>query len=112
MTISRAGEYLRSLLGELRKPSGRLGFLFSPSSEQRSIVKFISARCDEIDRTIAHALSEIGLSREDSTRLTADVVTGRVDVRWAAMEGLVDKDFNNDNRELCDVDGSPAQHLS
>ena len=55
-----------------------------PLDEQESIASWIAAHCVEIDRAIESSHKEIDLIREYRTRLIADVVTGKVDVRAAA----------------------------
>ena len=52
--------------------------------EQRAIVKHLTACVGAIQKRIGHALSEISLLREYRTRMIADVVTGKLDVREAA----------------------------
>jgi len=49
--------------------------------EQKRIVEYIKKKSDEIDTAILRAEREIELIREYRTRLIADVVTGKVDVR-------------------------------
>lgn len=49
--------------------------------EQARIAQFVEAETAGLARTIAAAQREIGLVREYRTRLIADVVTGKVDVR-------------------------------
>jgi len=49
-----------------------------------AIVAHSDAATAQLQQTIAHIQSEIDLLREYRTRLTADVVTGKVDVRVAA----------------------------
>lgn len=58
-----------------------------PLEEQRAIVAFIGNETANADREIELARREVALLEEFRTRLTADVVTGQVDVRRAA-EGL------------------------
>jgi type I restriction enzyme S subunit len=53
-------------------------------NEQSSILKFIAHEASPIDTAISRLESEITLLREYRTRLLADVVTGRLDVRAAA----------------------------
>lgn len=53
-------------------------------NEQSSILKFIAHEASPIDTAISRLESEITLLREYRTRLFADVVTGRLDVRAAA----------------------------
>ena len=55
-------------------------------SEQISIVAYLDKATADIDAAIDHARREIELLGEYRTRLIADVVTGKVDVREAAAE--------------------------
>lgn len=55
-----------------------------PLAEQRAIVEFIGADTATSDAAIDRARREIELLEEFRTRLTADVVTGQVDVREIA----------------------------
>jgi type I restriction enzyme S subunit len=57
-------------------PSGR--------AEQDDIVEHIRSRAGEVERAISRLEREIDLLREYRTRLVADVVTGKLDVREAA----------------------------
>jgi len=52
--------------------------------EQRSIVEFLDAETREIDFAIDRFGKQISLLHEYKARLTADVVTGKLDVREAA----------------------------
>ncbi|MEG9547738.1 MULTISPECIES: restriction endonuclease subunit S [Streptomyces griseus group] len=55
-----------------------------PLKEQQEIVERINLSCAKIDSVIRRTEREIALLREYHTRLTADVVTGKLDVRAAA----------------------------
>jgi type I restriction enzyme S subunit len=55
-----------------------------PRDEQHTIVAFLEAEGGRIDAGISRLESEIGLLTEYHTRLTSDVVTGKLDVREAA----------------------------
>lgn len=55
-----------------------------PSEEQRSIAAFIGRATTELDSALARTEREISLMLEYRTRLTADIVTGKLDVREAA----------------------------
>ncbi len=57
-----------------------------PLSEQLQIIRYLDKATADIDATIDRARREIGLLGEYRTRLIADVVTGKVDVREAAAE--------------------------
>jgi type I restriction enzyme S subunit len=58
--------------------------LLPPESEQVQIAKWTAEKIIEIDVTIDRAQRGIVLLREYRTRLIADVVTGKLDVREAA----------------------------
>ncbi|MFZ1264963.1 MAG: restriction endonuclease subunit S, partial [Anaerolineae bacterium] len=60
---------------------------FPPPDEQRMIASFLDDVFDKTGRMIDDAQREIALIREYRTRLIADVVTGKLDVR-AAAQGL------------------------
>jgi type I restriction enzyme S subunit len=55
-----------------------------PAMEQQGIVAFIIDSTKDIERVISRLEREIALLREYRTRLVADVVTGKLDVREAA----------------------------
>lgn len=55
-----------------------------PLAEQEKILTFIANECSPLDRGIEKTLQEINLLREFRTRLVADVVTGKLDVRQVA----------------------------
>ncbi|MFZ5898143.1 MAG: restriction endonuclease subunit S [Bacillota bacterium] len=57
-----------------------------PLPEQSAIVEHLDAQTTKIDAAIAAARREIELLREYRTRLIADVVTGKVDVREVAAQ--------------------------
>ncbi len=57
-----------------------------PLPEQNAIIHFLDTQTPKIDAAIAAARSEIELLREYRTRLIADVVTGKVDVREVAAQ--------------------------
>ena len=59
--------------------------------EQRAILDEISKTCEPIDTAMSSAGRRVSLLREYSTRLIADVVTGKLDVREAAS-GLPDEE--------------------
>ena len=59
--------------------------------EQDAIVDSIRSRTSTIEAAVARTEREIGLLREYRTRLVADVVTGKLDVR-ATTRNLPDAD--------------------
>ena len=63
---------------------GRLQIVLPPISEQEGIVEFVGESASDIDATVAGASREIDLVNEYRSRLIADVVTGKLDVRDAA----------------------------
>ena len=56
----------------------------APFDEQATIARFLDQTIDRIESCIASTQSEIDLLHEYRTRLIADVVTGKLDVREAA----------------------------
>ena len=63
---------------------GRLVVVVPPLSEQDTILAYIHAETRTLTAAIARLEREIALLREYRTRLVADVVTGKLDVREAA----------------------------
>jgi type I restriction enzyme S subunit len=61
----------------------QLQVLCPPLDEQCAIVSFVDADCGPVEEAVERAKQEISLLREYRTRLTADVVTGKLDVREA-----------------------------
>ena len=57
-----------------------------PLDEQMAIVGHINAECSIINTAIARTEREIALMQEYRTRLTADLVTGKLDVRAVAAK--------------------------
>ena len=64
---------------------GRLKIPLPPPSEQECIIRHINSATDDMKITLAHNRCLIELFREYRTRLIADVVTGKLDVREAAV---------------------------
>ncbi|HVY24412.1 MAG TPA: restriction endonuclease subunit S [Steroidobacteraceae bacterium] len=58
--------------------------LWCPIEEQQKIVDYVTSATAPLDTTIFRLEQEIELLREYRTRLVADVVTGKLDVREAA----------------------------
>ena len=67
----------RSMLGSFSVP-------FPPLSEQTAIVAFLDKASVIIDTTLSRTCCQIKVLQEYRTRLVADVVTGKFDVREAA----------------------------
>jgi type I restriction enzyme S subunit len=75
-----------------------------PCNEQESIVALIARESAPLTTAIARTEREISLMQEYRTRLTADVVTGKLDVREAAKrlpdqpdDLLLDDDLEGDD---------------
>jgi type I restriction enzyme S subunit len=62
----------------------QLCFALPPAAEQRRIVDWLSEQISAVKAASYHAEEEISLLREYRTRLIADVVTGKLDVRETA----------------------------
>ncbi|MFZ4794594.1 MAG: restriction endonuclease subunit S, partial [Blastocatellia bacterium] len=76
-----------------------------PYSEQVDTCEYLKLELGTFDLTISRLEREIDLLREYRTRLVADVVTGKLDVREAAA-GLLDEEAVSDpvvDEEACDI---------
>ena len=78
---------------------------YPPPDEQGCIVRYLDKTTDDIDTAVARTRQEIDLLSEYRTRLIADVVTGKLDVRDAAA-GLpeVDPLVEEDSDDTIDAD--------
>jgi type I restriction enzyme S subunit len=83
---------------------------FPPVDEQQEIVQHIEEDSRLIDQTISRAQREIELIQEYRTRLVADVVTGRVDVRHLA--NAVTEILLPDEIELEDEEDESEEELA
>jgi type I restriction enzyme S subunit len=89
-----------------------LPLILPPVEEQRAILDSIAAETHVFTTAIAGLEREITLLREYRTRLTADVVTGKLDVRAAAAqlpekaeeEPLPDPELPEEETELEEVE--------
>jgi type I restriction enzyme S subunit len=74
--------------------------LIPPLREQRQVLNQIALKTQSIDRAISATEREIALVREYHVRLTADVVTGKLDIREAAAQLPDNKDDSEPMDEL------------
>ena len=65
---------------------GNVAITLPPVDEQQQIVQRLSSAAADIDTATASTNRQIALLQEYRTRLIADVVTGKLDVREAAAE--------------------------
>lgn len=70
-----------------------------PIEEQSRIVDHLQLTTEEIDRVIFNTKHEIALLREYRTRIIADVVTGKLDVREAAARLPVEEEQEIEEQE-------------
>ena len=85
--------------------------LLPPDSEQGRAIQCVANECVGIDAAIGTAHREISLLREYRTRLIADAVTGKLDVRAAAanLPNEVDEPVvPDDNDALAEGDDDTA----
>ena len=96
----------------------QLQLLVPPLAEQRTLLQWIDRECRPIDFAAGQAESEIALLREYRTRLIADVVTGKLDVREAAarlpqeaedLEPLDENEVEGETEENEAGDGVPEE---
>lgn len=86
-----------------------------PLDEQRRILEVVGLEVESVERTISHLEREIGLLREYHTRLVADVVTGKLDVREAAArlpDAVSPDDVEGDADLLSDPDVAEEEVLT
>ena len=79
-----------------------------PLPEQTAIVEYLDQATADIDTTISRAEREIELLNEYRTRLIADVVTGKLDVRDAAA-ALPEVDPLAEDEDADELDADLAQ---
>jgi type I restriction enzyme S subunit len=95
-------------------------FSFPPAEEQRSIATYLDEKVASLDGARAAVELQIRAVREYRTRLIADVVTGKLDVRQAAArlpddpdqpEPVDDTEAEGDAEEVdtADIDGVPEE---
>jgi len=77
--------------------------LLPPLREQTAIVQYLDKATADIEVAAGHARREIELLREYRTRLIADVVTGKLDVREAAANLPEETDESEPLHETDDV---------
>lgn len=90
---------------------GRLPVPLPPKAEQAIILEYIADRCGVLDDAMVRTQREIDLIREYRTRLIADVVTGKVDVRDLAPADSLPADEQIDeaiDAEVMIDDDEPA----
>jgi type I restriction enzyme S subunit len=80
--LSKPGPVPAISEGEVRQ----IKVVYPPVEEQMEIVTFLAKETVGLDTAIARFEREVTLLREYRTRLTADVVTGKLDVRAAAAQ--------------------------
>ena len=86
-----------------------------PRHEQSSIIAWIGSLHSRSDRIVAHAHHEIDLLREYRTRLIADVVGGKLDVREAAAEvtdDVEEPESTAGSSVETDIDQGPDREVS
>ena len=83
-TISKADHSQKSAVpGVDRKDLYEIEVAVPPASEQDVIVAWIDAATAVADRAISRMEQEVALLRDYRSRIIADVVTGKIDVREA-----------------------------
>jgi type I restriction enzyme S subunit len=85
-----------------------------PPEEQKAICRFIQERTKAQDAAVKQLQREIDLLREYRTRLVADVVTGKIDVRNAVArlsdktepDAVEEESYLSDETELVDEEAA------
>jgi type I restriction enzyme, S subunit len=81
-----------------------LPILWCPLQEQQAIIKGVDQATQHIDLTRVVAQREISLLREYRTRLIADVVTGKLDVRCVKLPAEEDAEALDELDTVEDID--------
>jgi type I restriction enzyme S subunit len=82
-------------------------FPFPPKEEQTAIAEYLDESTRTIDKAVATAQEAIALVREFQTRLVAEVVAGKLDVREAAArlpDEAVEPEATDDDENLDEFD--------
>lgn len=95
----------------------QLQLLVPPLQEQGALLGRLAEKCRPMDASAGRARTEIALLREYRTRLIADVVTGKLDVREAAARlsdevddaGPLDDAEADADAEALDADGEAVE---
>jgi type I restriction enzyme S subunit len=97
----------------------RLPVAVPPLAEQEEIVTYIDEATSPLRAVVDRARSEVSLLREFQTRLMANVVTGKLDVREAAaqlpeehLEPVKDSGAESEEAEAGDADGPETEETS
>ncbi len=96
---------------------GQIPLLVPPPGEQAAIVTFCVDATADLDRAIGVIEREITLLRECRTRLVADVVTGKLDVRAAASRFPIDNEeaevlgMADDDNDICESDSEEVEPI-
>lgn len=88
---------------------GAFSIPLPPLDEQKAIIAEISSTCRELDVALEKTRRELELLNEFHTRLLADVVTGKLDVREAAaalpeVDPLADDEPDDEPDDALDTD--------
>jgi type I restriction enzyme S subunit len=87
-------------------------FPFPPVAEQELLVTFLDYESRKVDQAISTAHREISLFHEYRTRLIADVVTGKLDVRSAAGSLSEEVEAAPDDAEPLAEDEEPTDETA
>jgi type I restriction enzyme S subunit len=90
----------------------RLPFLVPPIKEQKNIINQIQIKTVDIDSSIDRFEKEISLMQEYRTRLIADVVTGKVDVRDIEVPDVAEEEIIDEVSEDSDDDQTSDDSLT
>ena len=113
--VEQAISGAEGLANNLPLSSLRALFFAVPSiDEQHDIVGYLRRSTNELSEAVAHTERETSLLREYRTRLIADVVTGKLDVREAAArlpDEVEEPEPLDETDALTDVEDEPTDDL-
>jgi hypothetical protein len=82
-----------------------------PRVEQERIVRWIAEQTAHFDDVVERAYREIAALREYRTRLIADVVTGKLDVRGVELPELKEADEIESSSDVADEELEDSEEL-
>ena len=101
----RTAKQTTNLASTNKTTIGQFRLLLPPVSEQDSILAGLASELEPVVTAIARTEREIALMQEYRTRLTADLVTGKLDVRAAAAKLPEEKSDVSEGSDQSDESG-------
>ncbi|MCU0472500.1 MAG: restriction endonuclease subunit S [Bacteroidales bacterium] len=110
LLVAKNKDAFKSIVGETAQPALSLGGMNGISlplpslNEQEELVKYLKNVTSALDITIKQIEFEVDLFKEYRTRIVADVVTGKIDVRDIKIPEFEEEEALTDLEEITDVE--------